>query len=126
MFQHPGKHDHHHHAPPPVLEDEPLPECGYQRAENSGEGYHSCGWRFDPVLVFDYDKIFSFISGSESERLKGVFITQQGVFGFNKAADVLTVVELDDTLESRVEMINPQRLDWDQIESAWLDARYVE
>lgn len=119
MFQYSVEHDHHH-TPPAVLEPEPLPACGYQRAENSGEGYHSCGWRFDPALVFDYDKLFSLISGSESERLKGVFITQQGVFGFNKAGDVLTVVELDDTLESRVELINPQRLDWSTIEATWI------
>lgn len=122
VFQHPESHDHHHHAPPAVVEDEPLPERGYRRAENSGEGYHSCGWRFDPALVFDYDKLFSIISGSEGERLKGVFITEDGVFGFNKADAVLTVMELDDALESRVEMIDPQRLDWDKLESEWLIA----
>lgn len=122
MFQQSDKHDHHHHAPLPVEEDDPLPECGYRRAENNGEGYHSCGWRFAPSLMFDYQKLFSLISGSESERLNGVFLTEQGVFGFNKSQDVLTVVELDDALESRVEMINPQPLDWDKIESTWLEA----
>ncbi|WP_231757362.1 CobW family GTP-binding protein [Microbulbifer elongatus] len=118
-FQQPETHGHHH-RPPPVVEEAPLPECGYQRAENAGEGYHSCGWRFGPSIVFDYDTLFSLISGSVSERLKGVFITEQGVFGFNKAGAVLTVVELDDTLESRVEMIHPERLDWTAIEADWL------
>ncbi|MCQ3830299.1 GTP-binding protein [Microbulbifer elongatus] len=118
-FQQPETHGHHH-RPPPVVEEAPLPECGYQRAENAGEGYHSCGWRFDPNFVFDYDNLFSLISGSVSERLKGVFITEQGVFGFNKAGAVLTVVELDDTLESRVEMIHPEPLDWAAIEADWL------
>lgn len=122
MFQHPAKHDHHHHAPPPVVEHEPLPACGYRRAENSGEGYHSCGWRFDPVLVFDYQKLFSLISGADAQRVKGVFITEDGVFGFNKADNVLSVMELDDALDSRVEVIALERGDWDTLESSWLNA----
>ncbi|WP_043316284.1 GTP-binding protein [Microbulbifer sp. HZ11] len=122
-FQHPDKGENHHHSPPPELEDEPLPKCGYRRAENSGEGYHSCGWRFDPAVVFVYEKLFSLISGSMSERIKGVFITEEGVFGFNKADDVLSIMELDDTLESRVEMINADQLDWDAIEAALLESR---
>lgn len=119
-FPLPAGREHHDHAPPPV-EDDPLPECGYRRRENSGEGYHSCGWRFDPTLVFDYQKLFSLISGVDAERVKGVFITEDGVFGFNKADSVLSVLELDDALDSRVEAIDPERRDWNALESAWLE-----
>lgn len=119
-FPLPAGREHHDHAPPPV-EDDPLPECGYRRRENSGEGYHSCGWRFDPTLVFDYQKLFSLISGVDAERVKGVFITEDGVFGFNKSDSVLSVLELDDALDSRVEAIDPERRDWDALESAWLE-----
>lgn len=119
-FPLPAGREHHHHAPPPV-EDTPLPKCGYRRRENSGEGYHSCGWRFDPTLVFDYQKLFSLISGVDAERVKGVFITEDGVFGFNKSDSVLSVLELDDALDSRVEAIDPKCRDWDALESAWLE-----
>ncbi|PCO06874.1 GTP-binding protein [Microbulbifer flavimaris] len=109
-----------HRHPPPVVEDEPLPECGYLRSESSGEGYHSCGWRFSPVFVFDYKQLLALITGSAVERLKGIFITDEGVFGFNKADSVLSVLELDDALESRVEVIDPERRDWAGLEADWL------
>lgn len=114
-------HDLEHPAPPPLEEQEPLPECGYLRQENSGEGYHSCGWRFDPTLVFDYEQLFSLISGIDAERVKGVFITERGVFGFNKAGSVLSVLELDDALDSRVEAIDSKHRDWGKMESGWLN-----
>lgn len=110
-------------APVPPAEEEPWPECGFLRLENSGEGYHSCGWVFDPALTFDYQRLFSVISGADAERVKGVFITKRGVFGFNKVDAVLSVMELDDTLDSRVEVIDRVRRDWDAMESAWLDAQ---
>lgn len=119
-FEFPQASEHHEHPPLPV-EEEPLPECGYRRRENSGEGHHSCGWRFDPALVFDYQKLFSLISGIDAARVKGVFITEDGVFGFNKADSVLSVLELDDALDSRVEVIDPERGEWDKMEFAWLE-----
>ncbi|WP_444931085.1 CobW family GTP-binding protein [Microbulbifer sp. SSSA002] len=121
-FQVSSGSEHHHSATKAVDEVELLPECGYLRSENSGEGYYSCGWRFSPEFVFDYDALFSLFSGVEAERIKGVFITEQGVFGFNKADQVLTVLELDDTLESRVEVINPAPLHWEEMERSWLHA----
>jgi G3E family GTPase len=121
-FQPEVGHSHAAHSAPPPVEEEPLPECGYRRLENSGEGHHSCGWRFDPALVFRFDELFSLISGAAAERVKGVFITERGVFGFNKADAVLSVLELDDALDSRVEVIDRERGDWEQLESAWLDA----
>ncbi|WP_308366022.1 MULTISPECIES: GTP-binding protein [unclassified Microbulbifer] len=124
-FRPPDGHGHGHTPPPPV-EEEPLPECGYRRLENSGEDHHSCGWRFAPALVFRFDELFSLISGAAAERVKGVFITERGVFGFNKADAVLSVVELDDTLDSRVEVIDRERGDWEQLESAWLDALEID
>ncbi|MFA0812690.1 CobW family GTP-binding protein [Microbulbifer epialgicus] len=113
---------HQHPVTQSVDEVELLPECGYLRSENSGEGYYSCGWRFSPEFIFDYDALFSLFSGAEAERIKGVFITEQAVFGFNTADKVLTVLELDDILESRVEVINQAPLGWDEMEKSWIDA----
>lgn len=103
-----------------------LPERWYRRRENSSGGYHSCGWEFGPGFVFAYERLFSLIIGVEAERVKGIFITEQGVFGFNKAAAVLSVLELDHTLDSRVEVIDSEQQNWEQIESAWFGALNTE
>lgn len=112
----------HIHQSLPSVEDETLPECGYLRKENRGGGYYSCGWRFDPMMVFDYDQLFALISGADAERVKGVFITGQGVFGFNKSGDVLSVMDLDDAIDSRVEVIVQEPRNWCALESALLNA----
>jgi hypothetical protein len=51
-----------------------------------------------------FDRFF-FFSGLGVERLKGVFITESGIFGYNLTSDALTEIALDDCLESRVEII---------------------
>lgn len=106
---------HHHHSgeEKPLLSELPIPDCGYIKAINEGEGFHSVGWRFSPGRVFDYKKLYSFLSGITAERMKAVFITECGVFGYNLTPDALTEIELDDCLESRVEIIS------DNISSEW-------
>jgi len=100
---------HHHHHGEPVarnsLSEEEIPECGYIKAVNQGEGFHSIGWRFDPGKTFDRAKLFAFLSGLKAERMKAVFITEDGVFGYNLTSDALTEMELDDCIESRIEVI---------------------
>lgn len=97
----------------PLLSEVPIPECGYIKAINEGEGFHSVGWRFSPRRVFNHEKLFSFLSGISVERLKAVFITERGVFGYNLTLDALTEIELDDCVESRVEIIS------DNIDNEW-------
>ena len=106
---------HHHHSgeEKPLLSELPIPDCGYIKAINEGEGFHSVGWRFSPGCVFDYKKLYSFLSGITAERMKAVFITECGVFGYNLTPDALTEIELDDCIESRVEIIS------DNISSEW-------
>lgn len=106
---------HHHHSgeEKPLLSELPIPDCGYIKAINEGEGFHSVGWRFSPGRVFDYKKLYSFLSGITAERMKAVFITECGVFGYNLTPDALTEIELDDCIESRVEIIS------DNISSEW-------
>ena len=108
-------HHHHHHSgeAKPLLSELPIPDCGYIKALNQGEGFHSIGWRFSPSHVFNDKKLFSFLSGIIAERMKAVFITENGVFGYNLTPDTLTEIELDDCIESRVEIIA------DNINSNW-------
>ena len=106
---------HHHHSgeEKPLLSELPIPDCGYIKAVNKGEGFHSVGWRFSPSRVFNHKQLFSFLSGINAERMKAVFITESGVFGYNLTPDTLTEIELDDCIESRVEIIS------DNIDSEW-------
>lgn len=110
-------HDHHHHhedkAEATALNDMHIPEVGFIKAQNQGENYESIGWRFAPAKVFDYTKIFAFLNGLNVERMKAVFITEKGIFGYNLSADALTEIELENSLESRIEMIA------DKVSSAW-------
>lgn len=101
-------HKYHDQAQAINLSEAPIPECGYIKAVNQGEGFESVGWRFDVSKLFDRDKLFGFLSGLSVERMKAVFITQQGIFGYNLTSDALTEIELDDCLESRIEIIATQ------------------
>ena len=97
----------------PLLSEAPIPKCGYIKAVNEGEGFQSIGWRFAADRVFNYEKLFSFLTGIIAERMKAVFITERGVFGYNLTPDGLTEIELDDCVESRVEIIS------DQVDDQW-------
>lgn len=101
----PGRHHHHSTDSPAMAISMPIPDIGYVRAANEGEGFKSVGWRFSPEQIFDRNRLFSVLSGITAERLKGVFITEQGVFGYNLTSDALTEMPLDDCAESRVEII---------------------
>ena len=73
------------------------------------------GWRFASELIFDYENLFSFLNSLQAERLKAVFITDKGVFGYNLTEDALNEFELDDCLESRIEIIsNEIQNDWEK------------
>jgi G3E family GTPase len=103
-----SSHHHHHHTESSAsnnLANAPLPDCGYLKAVNQGEGFHSVGWRFDASIIFKQKELFLFLTGIVAERVKAVFITDNGVFGYNLTADALTEIELDDCLESRIEII---------------------
>lgn len=105
-------HQHHHHysnvegaAVKNPIQDFALPDSGFLSAINAGEGFHSIGWRFSPQHVFDYDKLYLFLGGLTVERMKAVFITDKGRFGYNLASDALTECRLEECSESRVEII---------------------
>ncbi|MBX2857316.1 MAG: GTP-binding protein [Cellvibrionaceae bacterium] len=98
-------HSHHPKAQSPIASDEMLPECGYLKAENQGEGFFSVGWRISPHKVFNRAALYQWLSGLDVERAKGVFITAEGIFAYNVTPDTTTEMELDDCLESSIEII---------------------
>ena len=98
---------HHHHAQTTPQRDlkKELQEKGRVDISNKGEGFYSHGWMFSPSKVFDFESIMNLLTGIHVERLKAVFITEKGIFGFNKADDVLSCIELDESEDSRLEII---------------------
>ena len=95
--------------------EETIPECGFLKAINSGEGFKSVGWRFSPLKIFDHLKLITFLSGIRAIRMKAVFITSNGVFGYNLTEDALMEMELDDAVESRIEIISKEiKKYWDE------------
>ena len=100
---------HHHHSSEnaPLASELNIPSEGFIKAENSGEGFVSVGWRFAPSVVFHKEKLWHWLSALTVERMKAVFITNEGIFGFNLSDDALSQIELDDCLESRIEIIAP-------------------
>jgi G3E family GTPase len=110
QHDHSHAHDHNHeHADNDssntLAADQDLPANGILSANNKGEGFVSTGWRFSPDIVFDHSALKTCLSALRAERLKGVFITNNGVFGYNLTDDGLTEMQLDDCEESRVEVI---------------------
>ena len=99
----------HHGDPDRVLAaDQPMPECGYLKASNAGEGFESVGWRFSADLVFDYERLRAWMNSLRVERLKAVFITDRGIYAFNQTREARAETALDDCLESRIEIIDPK------------------
>ncbi|MFA0154368.1 GTP-binding protein, partial [Vibrio sp. 10N.261.46.C10] len=83
----------------------PMPESGMIKASNQGEGFESIGWRFAADKVFDRQQLLKVLVELEAERMKAVFITQSGIFGYNLTEDGLTECELDECNETRIEVI---------------------
>ena len=113
----PDKHHHHHHAAvEPIDLQQQVKQHGFVSVENQGEGYVSKGWIFSPDTLFDYQSLVSLVHEVDVERFKGVAITNQGIFSFNKAEDVLTTQELDESFDSRFEVIHRDKGAWEHLE----------
>ena len=99
----------HIHDSSEIYFDEPIPECGFIKALNKGEGFASVGWRFSSRFAFDKNALFAFLSGVEAERLKATFITTNDeCFAYNLTMDSISEVQLEYLEESRIEIIAPE------------------
>jgi len=103
--QHQG---HQHTASNADVAAPALPDEGFLRADNSGEGFKSVGWRFSPEYQFERARLVRFLTRLKVERMKAVFITGDGIFAYNLTPDTLTEQELDECDESRIEIIAKQ------------------
>lgn len=83
------------------------PIAGYGQFEATirSDGFRSIGWRLDASHTFSRRKLMAFLGTLAVERMKAVFLTDAGVFGYNLTEDGLTEMVLDDCLENRLEII---------------------
>ena len=103
-----------------LLDTRELPEAGYLSVDNQGEGFYSRGWIFKPEWTFDSSALYRLLLGLRAERIKGVFITDQGISSYNKADNVLTEAALDDCMDSRIECISTDQHLLENLEEALL------
>ncbi len=82
-----------------------FPKEGFVCFKNKGKDFFSQGWIFQPHLTFNSDKLYDLLVAESFERLKAVFITNEGIIAFNKSDDILTQQMLDETFDSRIEII---------------------
>ena len=106
MHLHDHSHQHHHHKP--SLDHIPIPVDGYVQAINRGEGFESISWRFAPDQIFCREKLYAVLMNLNAERVKGVFITDEGALAYNIADESITETKLDSCQESRINVISTQ------------------
>ena len=87
------------------IASEEIPRDGFLSLNNDADGFYSRGWIFHPDRIFDVRKLRQIVFGLDIERVKGVFITQQGIYFFNKADSVLSESLLNEADDSRIECI---------------------
>lgn len=107
-------HSHHHHED----EEASFQQDGVLRTQHHKDGFYTAGWIFKPCYVFIHTAILSFLSGLNLLRAKGVFITDQGIVAFNQADDVLSSFEMDESDDSRIELISEEPINVAEIEMA--------
>ena len=114
-------HDHHDARAIATLPPAPkIPDSGLLRFDNEGDGFFSQGWIFTPAWCFDEDQLDTLLIGVKADRLKAVFITQNGVTTYNMADGVMTKSEVSDAHDSRVEVISSNRTQCSELEEALL------
>ncbi len=108
-----GTHHSHNLKNSKSKSTEKIPKSGFIKALNQGEGFQSIGWHFTSEKIFDRSKLLTFINSINIIRLKGVFITSAGTYGYNVTDNEVTEIKLDTCTESRIEII------CDQINNSW-------
>lgn len=95
-------------------------ERGMVSKSNVGEGAYSCGWVFDPSHEFNFDELLSWVKSLEVLRFKAVVITDEGIAGINLVDGEMTITELDDVMDSRLELISLSQINAKVIEAKLL------
>ncbi|MCG9697282.1 GTP-binding protein [Shewanella sp. Isolate11] len=91
-----------------VKEDQPnidFDADGICHKHNQHDGRFSAGWVFDCHYEFNFDAVMAWVKQLPTTRLKAVLICDEGIAAINRIDEQLTVTELDDAMDSRLELI---------------------
>ncbi|MBU2893182.1 hypothetical protein KO495_07555 [Colwellia sp. D2M02] len=78
---------------------------GFIELTNQGEGFFSKGWIFSNRYIFNHQNFFLFLSTLTVNRIKGMVLTEQGSYSFNKAGKELNCNHIASIADSRIELI---------------------
>ncbi len=67
----------------------------FVKAVNQGEGFHSIGWQFSIHKTFKRSQLLRLFEQLDAERMKAVFKTDEGMYGYNLTTDGLIETPLD-------------------------------
>lgn len=93
---------------------------------NKGEGCYSYGWIFAPDWLFDLERLYRWAKALDVVRLKAVMITKDGIAVLNMLDGELSVEELDDAMDSRLEIISRAPLQPESLEQQLLAMKVAE
>lgn len=82
-----------------------FPDEGFIRMSNSGEGFQSHGWLFEPSFTFNKVDSGKLFQATKADRLKAILKTDSGNIGYNYAGDALEEIPLHALEDSRIEII---------------------
>ncbi|MCU7800325.1 MAG: GTP-binding protein [gamma proteobacterium symbiont of Lucinoma myriamae] len=126
--------DAHSHVNKRITETEQIEETqqevsaednySWQKFENNGQGYYGCGWIFSHSIVFDEDKLEKFFKNDTFSRVKGIFHTNNNWLLFNRSEQDFTKEKLQQSADSRIEIIEPDYHDWNLVEEQLLACIY--
>lgn len=112
---------------PPVVTTEPerneAPVTTLTRWENQAEFGYSCGWRFPADWRFDEAGLLQWLETLEIPRIKGVVRTGERWLLVNRMHTTVSIEEVSDAADSRLEMIHTKAADWDRIEQGLISLR---
>ena len=109
-------------SPEATVQQVEFNEYGLVCKTKQADGFYSCGWVFDVSYEFDFDKLLLLINSFDVIRVKAVMITDEGIAGFNGVESELSIVELDDAMDSRIELLSMSAINPQQIETALVTA----
>lgn len=119
----------HHHSvhTSPVSHLSQLALSGHgvwRRALNQGQGYFSCGWIFDDNTIFTTIGLLEWIRLSPAERVKCVMRIPEGSLIVNKqGADLHIETRAVEPVDSRIEVIHSNELNWNELQHTLLTLR---
>lgn len=96
----------------------------WRRALNQGQGYYACGWIFDQHTVFDTIGLLEWARLAPVTRVKGVLRIAEGLVSINRQGQDLQIETRPSAPpDSRIELINQQDVNWNELQTALLKLR---